>query len=158
MLTSLAFVPVNFVQYEFEKLYNKFHSYKNEKYTKLIEYFVDNYMKNKTYSVEMWNACERLQEKIPLTTNSVEAFNNNFFSMFGRPHPSLIQFIITLRTKQSLVEQDINYTLCNPEEVIGRRRDIEKNEQLTKIVENYPSYYDLLYLQAVAFSYGWSFE
>jgi hypothetical protein len=88
----------------------------------------------------------------------VEVFNNSFFAMFDRPHPALIKFIITLRTKQSLVEQDISYALCNPEDVIARKQDIEKYKKLTKIMENYSSYYDLLYLQTIALTYCWSFE
>jgi hypothetical protein len=86
-ITSLAFVPLNFVILEFIKLKELFFSYKNEKYDKLIVYFENTYINSGVYKLNMWNANVRLFLDLPLTTNAVEGFNSGFNIFFKSAIP-----------------------------------------------------------------------
>ena len=51
---------------------------------------------------------------IDLTSNAAELFNRHFYSRFDQSHAGLTTFIDKLCENQRLVDQDINFLMCNP--------------------------------------------
>lgn len=120
-------------------------------------YFETNFLKNYEHICQ-WNAVYRLRNNIPLTTNSVEAFNNNFTKFVDRNHSNLAYFISNLQLSQNEVEQTIVYTILNPKIDTKIKKEKEKTKKLISIIDSYDQYYGLNFLKAITLIYAWKFE
>jgi hypothetical protein len=107
MLTYLAFVKPDDIMFEFEKIKDVFKGYGNVFEIQIITYFQNTFLKSFDF-LKKWNAVERINFVIVLTSNCVEAFNNNFAKKFDRPHTNMAKFINTLQSYQGGIEKDIS--------------------------------------------------
>ena len=155
--TSLAFVPPENVLNEFKKLQEKSKEFNFPEVICFIEYFEKNFIKNCKYERLSWNAYERLMDGTDLTTNAAESFHRHLYARFEQSHSGLETFIDKLKETQSLVEQDINFLLCNPSSSENSKK-IAKLSKLKDIASNYNRYYGLFYLESISKTYHWKLD
>lgn len=160
MLMSLAFVPEDQVQVVFRILKGKMLALNNPKIDDLLLYFEKNYIEfsNEYFNINSWNAFERLLEKVPLTTNNLESFNNYLKEKCSKSHPSMLSLIITLRTIQNEIEIKLCEIIICPEREYGTIKYQEKLCQIREIALRYSSYYDIYYIKAISLTYNWYFH
>lgn len=84
-----------------------------------------------------------------------EAFNCSFHQRFDQDHSGLHTLIKKLKDTQSNTEQDIHFTMCNPDMVVSEKDHITKINKLKEICKNYKSYYETYYLQSISVTYNW---
>jgi hypothetical protein len=133
MFCSLAFVPVDMVIYEYQKLKCAIPSCLVNQVDEFLKYFEQFYLSDKVFT-NKWNAVSRLRNNIPLTTNSVESFNNNFSKFVDVKHPNLAYLLSNIQLFQSEVEQKIDIAISEPTQ---QKNNEEKLQKLLKIVDNY---------------------
>lgn len=155
--SSLAFVPVYKVEHEFEKLKNKAITYKNDNLTRFVNYFEKNFVMSKKYPAFSWSAYGRVKYNLDLTTNAAELFHLHFSQKFDQYHSGMYTFIEKLKETQSLVEQDINYIMCNPNMNKNSKTQV-KMEKIKALIDNYEGYCDTYFLEAIAKIYNWKYE
>ena len=155
--SSLAFVPTEYIEQEFEKLKQRASEYESDKLSEFIIYFEKNFIRSMKYPLFSWNANQRLNNNVELTTNAAESFHSHFYSRFEQSHSGLQTFIEKLKETQSLVEQNINYILCNPN--LGKKSKYAiKIENIKAICENYHGYYSTFFLESISKTYNWKFD
>ena len=112
-VTSLAFVPSDFVNVEWEKLLNEAQKLNIKDLNLFFIYVEKNFIKSNKYPIESWNAYSRTLNDIPLTSNNAESFHRHFYNRFDQAHSGLLTFIENLKGRQSTVEQEAMFYLCN---------------------------------------------
>lgn len=154
MLTSLAFVPEEFVQEEFKKLKDSFDYEENINLKNLFIYFEENFILG-IFNKKSWSAYQRLEKEIPLTTNNLETYHRAFKRLFNNSHPSLWNFIECLKNRQEECEIAIRNSYINP---ILKNSYNEKILKMQKLALKFNDFYGLNYLDIMSTVYGWHFE
>jgi predicted dinucleotide-binding enzyme len=85
--------------YEFEKIKDVCKGYGNDFEMQIIINYRNTYM-HSYFLLKKCNSVENINFRIVLTSNCVEAFNNNFAKKFDRPHTNMAQFIRKLQIYQ----------------------------------------------------------
>lgn len=156
-VTSLAFVPSDFVEIEYTKLLKESKSFEHLNLTTFFQYFEKNYLSGTRYPIASWNAHRRILEDIPLTSNSAEVFNRHFYGKFDQSHPGLSTFFEKLKVNQSSIENDIEYRLSNIENFSNTKYKI-KLESIKVVCRNYSTYCNMTYLYLITKLYSWKFD
>ena len=62
------------------------------------DYMVETYVcqQSSRYTVELWNVCDNIRQKLPRTNNAVERYNYRMSTAFP-PHPHIYEFIRRLK-------------------------------------------------------------
>lgn len=157
MFCSLAFVPVESVIIEFQRLIKNIPEGLPDQIKEFISFFEINYLKNLEF-ISRWNAVYRIKNNIPLTTNSAESFNSNLNKFINRNHPNMACFISNLQLIQNENEDQVNYIISHPYSDTKKMKQKQKEESIKEIVKNYNNYYGMNYLKAIALTYGWKCE
>jgi hypothetical protein len=116
MFTALAFVPIEHVFTEFNKLKANIPDNMPQCIYNFIQYFKSTYLKSEMF-ISQWNAVYRIKNDFPLTTNLVEAFNNSFSNFVDHKHPNLACFLSNLQLNQVDGERKIDDALKNPNNI-----------------------------------------
>ena len=129
LIVSLAFVPLCKITEEIESL--KFYFSSKIKLVDesqiLLNWFDINFNKNKKYmnhNSVFWSVRSRLIKNIPLTTNSLEAYNRHLNSVANTQHPSIYSLISELKKEMELVNIEIikiNNTISFPQTKIQNK-------------------------------------
>lgn len=101
---------------------------KNEKLSKFLDYFVEQWLDNPLLPLTAWNCSGRRHR----TNNAVEGWNYRLNSVVGKPHPriqSLIKFLMQEAEKSDLVIARIDLNL---EGVKRRKKYVEIDQRLEK--------------------------
>ena len=111
MLLALAFVPVQSITRAFEEISVDL----PEELQGLYDYFEDtwigrptrNQRRQPTFTQAVWCVHERVQQHLPRTNNSVEAWHRAFQRTVGYVHPTVYKLIEALRLEQSNTENSV---------------------------------------------------
>ena len=101
MIPALSFVPVQDVILAFDELCN--HCGIDEQ--PVLDYFETNYIGEQRrgrrlppiFPHELWNMHNRALNELPRPNNNLEGWHNRFSTMFRQTHPSIWEFIDTLK-------------------------------------------------------------
>jgi len=111
MMLALSFVPSNDVVVSFEE----FVEAGPDEITSLVDYWEDTYIgrrrrnrrANPRFAVDLWNVHDRINDNLPRTNNSVEAWHRAFQQTVDCNHPSVFKLINHFRLEQDHVEIEI---------------------------------------------------
>ncbi|XP_021707122.1 uncharacterized protein LOC110678481 [Aedes aegypti] len=105
-LQALSFLPYPRNSAAFESV----KSHITQKLAGFLEYFSVTYVsglnnnKRPTYHPALWSNYIAVKEKLPLTTNSLEAWHRRWTEVVGDNHLSITNIIIELRKEQKEIE------------------------------------------------------
>ena len=107
MMPALSFVPVQDVILAFDELCN--HCGIDEQ--PVLDYFETNYIGESRrgrrllplFPHELWNMHNRDLNELPRTNNNLEGWRTRFSTMLSQTHPSIWEFIDTLKLDASHV-------------------------------------------------------
>lgn len=143
-LLLLSYVPISDVKLGFNQLTQPFNKLKH--YNDIICYFYKNFItennKNETKKIEFWNCYERIIEKIPTTTNSLEAWHKSLNRTI------IIKTISTCLTKLKNEEKKTRILTDNLKYGKSKSRKIY-NKQILTICENYKHYSLIEYIEVL---------
>lgn len=108
MLLALSFVPVADVPAAFDDLVE----ISPEEVTQINDYWEDNYVgrqrrnrrANPRFPIQLWNMRDRLDDSLPRTNNSVEAWHRAFQQTVDCHHPTVYKIVDHFRKEQDHVE------------------------------------------------------
>jgi hypothetical protein len=93
---------------------------------------------------------KRIQLGLPLTTNSCEGWNRALNNIFERPTPSLVNFLIEVRSLEVINEDMIDQNICKFETVIYPN----KNNKILDVIEKEKSFPGLWLLRTITRLYN----
>jgi hypothetical protein len=134
----LPYVPVKHINYEFLKLKNEY--YYGDLNKIFLDFFEDNFIRNihnvETKKIEFWSVHDRIINKQPGTTNSVEAWHRYLNLKAEVKHPNICKCIDVIRVEENKMKIQIN-NLMN-----GKKSMCSSNQssQLRNILSNYKEY------------------
>ncbi|KAG0422345.1 hypothetical protein DMUE_6219, partial [Dictyocoela muelleri] len=99
-LLLLAYVPLNMIEYEFEKIKNMKRNI--DYYDNFLDYFEKSIINNKMEikKREFWSVNERIIKNIATTTNSCGAFHRHLNTKIERKNQQLIKIISILKNEE----------------------------------------------------------
>jgi hypothetical protein len=108
MLLALSFIPIVDVPFAFDELVENC----PPELTPSTDYWEDNYIGRQRrgkrsqprFNADIWNVRDRVQNNLPRTNNSVEAWHNAFQSTVECHHPSVYKLIEQFRHEQDHCE------------------------------------------------------
>ena len=123
LLPALAFLPIDPVSTEFNRIYNEFLETEPELFP-LLEYFDVNYIgserRNARFRIEIWNQYNRVCENLCRTNNGVEAWHRFLSSLFENNHPSFYKFFDEI--KKLIKFQDIKIEQIITGQILSPRK------------------------------------
>ncbi|KAG0438208.1 hypothetical protein DMUE_3233 [Dictyocoela muelleri] len=102
MLLAISLVSNNCRNYYFFKFKIFIKKENDNDLNKLIDYFEKSFINNNRKEIAEWGCYYRILNNIPLTTNVCEEFNGALNRLISGSLPSLIKFIILLRTQDHI--------------------------------------------------------
>lgn len=93
MCAALAFLKPEEVQDGWMEVHSQ--APESPKLSLFFDYFIENWLENSEFPVEMWNCHQRRHR----TTNSVEGWNNRLNTLLGRPNPRIKDVVMCLKAE-----------------------------------------------------------
>lgn len=155
MLLALSFVPAGDVPTAFEELVEN----SPPQMTPINDYWEDNYVgrqrrnrrANPRFSLELWNMRDRVNDNLPRTNNSVEAWHRAFQQTVDCHHPSIYNLIAHFRKEQDHVEIKVErYAAGFRHPVASKSKYIRLNQRLRDLIPTYGNLPLLDYLRGIA--------
>lgn len=109
MLLALSYIPERDVQFAFEIITEKF----PEELRSIVEYWESTYVGRRLlglpprFPISIWNMFSRLQDHLPRTNNSLEAWHNSFQKSVDCHSPSIFKLINKLQVEQQHVMNNV---------------------------------------------------
>lgn len=127
----------------------------------VLEYIEDTYVgrptrngarKKPRFEIEWWNVYSRTLRRDPRTNNCAEAGHRKLQQEFSFSHPTLWQFITTLRRCQRA--RDLEYTQMEAggEGPKKRRKYVSVDERIYRVVADFPNRSIIEYLRGIAYN------
>jgi hypothetical protein len=168
MLLSLSFVPPKNIAFELENIVSFVK--KSEIWTifeAVFNYFKKTYISHSIFGIVndendftrfCWSGYERILQRIPLTNNGVEAWNNCIKVRSCISHPNIRRFTNMLQKEEELTR--IKLIKCKNGEVVSKHKmkNLAKEKRLCDAVDSYEIFENGKFLDAVCGMYIWKFE
>lgn len=160
MIVALAFIPVTDLDDAMDALstWNEF----PEELRPVIEWFEDTYMgrllrsgrrRPATYPSAMWSVHERTLNDEARTNNHAEAAHRRLQAELGVEHPTLWKFIDGLRSVQKGRDLFMEQYLRGEAPPNKRRKYVEADKRIKRIVQSYAERTKLEYLKGVSHNF-----
>lgn len=157
-LIALAFVPVEDVVYSFDALVASDYYVENkELFAPIIQYFEPNWVikrgkrsKTPRFPHGLWNCYMSVINNSPKTNNDIEGWHRGFSSKLNISHASVWKFCNTIQLEQSLTENKISDIAAQKIVKTRKRKIVEFENRLSRIVSSYNREDVLDYLDAIA--------
>lgn len=159
MIAAIAFVPLNDVINSFDDLSAEIRNQFNADADDILDYFEDNYIgryrrnaprRQPTFSIELWNMFNRTDDELPRTNNSVEGWHRGFQANVSACHPIFWKFLEVLKTEESIIRAGILQNQGGHPPPPQRRRYVDCNARILRIVDDYPNRQRMDYLRSIA--------
>ena len=124
-IKSLIFQYRDKFNTEYQKIYENFNVYNDNKIKNLLRYFEKYYTiktNNECFVKEEYQLHIRLLEKMHMTINVAEAYNNAFSSDLNYTKVSLFPFIECLKSRHPFIEEEVVLALENLLKVYNIRK------------------------------------
>jgi hypothetical protein len=157
MIIALSFVPPANVKVELEKLRKYFNlEEKNENILRIFDWFEKQYCNFEkrcltNSSFVFWNVYDRTLNSIPRTSNSIEGYHRHLNARLGIKQQSILKIGRILQEEQLFVENHLIESLYI-------KNNVEKEDDILKVVQKYEMYYHLDYLIAVVLNFNFAFD
>lgn len=155
-LVALSFVPPRDVQFAFEILKETGFSEETEL---VVQYWENNYVGKRIenipprFPIEMWNMFNRLQENLPRSNNSLEAWHNSFQKNLDCHHPSVEKLIYHFKKEQSHVENLVlRYRTGIRTVESPSNKYVQKTRRLSNVTRDYSLGNILQYLKLISYN------
>lgn len=162
MLAALAFVPIDNVIESFDLLSDQIrHQYAEAE--QILDYFEDTYIgrfrrngprRAATFPINIWNMYARTNDEIPRTNNNIEGWHRGFESTVTSAHPGFWKFLKALKKEETLSRVHILQAEGGHEPPAQRRRYVDCNARILRIVHDYENREIMHYLRAIAHNIG----
>ncbi|RMZ96587.1 hypothetical protein BpHYR1_017597 [Brachionus plicatilis] len=148
-LQALVFIPISDVHLALD--YIKQNS--SNSFSTILDYFEKNYIGRAggkpRFEMELWNLFERVKNNIPRTNNDVESWHSRL-KYDARQNLTVAKVVELFRLEQSYMESGL-VSLFNGDVIKKtKKRQVEKNEKLKRIISNYDSNTLKLHLDGLA--------
>ncbi|KAG0438006.1 hypothetical protein DMUE_3358 [Dictyocoela muelleri] len=106
MILSLAYVPLEDIKFEIQKLDNFFNNNSISEMSLIWKDFKSVYCRDveiydekprNIFAVTFWSVYNRIINNVPITTNCLEGWHRSLNNNFIKAHPSLLEFGIELK-------------------------------------------------------------
>lgn len=149
MLKSLAFVPADKVLKYFKKMEKKV---TDESVKNVYRWFSKNYIDKQTrrYDPDFWTIIDNINENVPRTSNSAEAWHRRFKVIVGKKNTGVYKIIKAL-AKEIIMSKTTFNKLRTGQIIKKNRKSTKKNKQLKLVVGSRTDYKKKTqYLSAIA--------
>lgn len=163
MIPALAFVPPDQVIDVFERLSDEIRRIYEDEVDQLLDYFEDTYIGRfrrnalraaPTFSIQMWNMFHRTQQEMPRTNNHIEGWHRKFQGICNSYHPRFWKFLEMLKKEQSINRVAMIQGDAGHPPPAQRRRYMNCNERILRIVDDFPNRDTLQYVRSIAHNLG----
>jgi len=160
---ALAFLPPQDVIAGFEELSDAIRYHYNDKADDLLQYFEGTYIgrfrrnaprRPPMFQIELWDMFHRTHDELPRTSNSVEGWHRSFQGHPTSCHPVFWKFLQILQNEESLIRVSIIQHLVGHPSPARRRRYLDCNQRILRIVDDFANRNVLDYLRAIAHNLG----
>lgn len=150
MIAALAYVPVENVVVNFQRLKNQAPACLNE----FLEYFEITYVgitargrrpaQRPRYAVTLWNQYESVRAGLDITNNVSEGWHNRFRIVVAKHHPDLYSALQEFRKEQGDTEVKVlELTQGKSIKDFPKKKWYESKQRLRAMVELYPEHAEL---------------
>jgi hypothetical protein len=159
MLPALSFVPPGDVENAFEALAAA--DFFPQEATSVLDYFEDTYIgrpqrrgprRGALFKIPEWNSYDRVHQGVPRTNNALEGWHRAFQANVGAHHPSIWKFIVVLQREESAQRASVEQAAAGREPTKKKRKYIETNERLQRVVGDYSNRSYIDYLRGIAYN------
>ena len=154
MLLALAFVPLNSITRAFEVISSDI----PEELMDLYDYFEDTWIGRPTrhtrrqpmFPQRVWCVQDRVEQNLPRTNNSVEAWHRAFQRTVGYVHPTVYKLIEALRLEQSNTENTVTRLQAGHRQPAPNAGIRQKEARLQTIVSGFDAENIADYVRAIS--------
>ena len=155
MIRALAFLPLKDVQNSFDQLAALIRNQYGNGADGVLDY-VGRFRINAprgipTFPIEFWNMFHRTDDELPRTNNAVEGWYRGFLAHVSSCHPVFWKFLEILEEKEeTVVRVGILQNESGHEPPPPRRRYVDCNQHILRIVDDFPNRQRIDYLRSIA--------
>ena len=159
MISALAFLPPNDVQNSFDQLAALIRNQYGNDADGVLDYFEDHYVGRfrvntqrgiPTFPIDFWNMFHRTDDELPRTNNAVEGWHRGFQAHVSACHPVFWKFLEVLQKEETVVRVGILQNEGGHEPPPQRRRYVDCNQRILRIVDDFPNRQRIDYLRSIA--------
>ena len=159
MISALAFLPPNDVQNSFDQLAALIRNQYGNDADGVLDYFVDHYVGRfrvnaqrgiPIFPIDFWNMFQRTDHELPRTNNAVEGWHRGFQAHISACHPVFWKFLEVLQKEETVVRMGILQNEGGHEPPPQRRRYVDCNQRILRIVDDFPNCQRIDYLRSIA--------
>ena len=159
MISALAFLPPNDVQNSFDQLAALIRNQYGNGADGVLDYFEDNYVGRfrvnaprgiPTFPIDFWNMFHRTDDELPRTNNAVEGWHRGFQAHVSACHPVFWKFLEVLQKEETVVRVGILQNESSHQPPPQRRRYVDCNQRILRIVDDFPNRQRIDYLRSIA--------
>ena len=159
MIRALVFLPLNDVQNSFDQLAALICDQYGNSADGVLNYFEDNYVGRlsvnalrgiSTFPIDFWNMFHRTDDELPRTNNAVEGWHRGFQAHVSACHPVFWKFLEVLQKEETVVRVGILQNEGGHEPPPQRRRYVDCNQRILRIVDDFPNRQRIDYLRSIA--------
>lgn len=107
------------------------------------------------YAIENWSCFNNVIDKLPRTTNAIEAWHRTINSRSEISHPNIARFISLLQSEEEIVRLEISRRKAG--NFSFRKKHIVHDENLRIIVENFEMFSEEEYFICLDKIIKWKF-
>lgn len=139
-LKSIVFTPIEFVDYEINKLEVLFASFEDFRMSSFFKNYLKRYTHIENEKVKLnkeYENYERIINDLPLTSNIAEAYNNAISKDLNYSKVNLNVFLSILIKRQAFIEMEINNALQTP---FNSYQSYKQQQKMTKMKDTAKGY------------------
>ena len=154
MISALTFLPPNDVQNSFDQLAALIRNQYGNGADGVLDY-VGRFRVNAprgipTFSIEFWNMFHRTDDELPRTNNAVKEWHVGFQPHVSACHPVFWKFHEVLQKEETVVRVGILKNEGGQKPPPQRRRYVDCNQRILRIVDDFPNCQRIDYLRSLA--------
>ena len=159
MISVLAFAPPNHVQNSFDQLPVLIRNQYGNGVDGVLDYFEDNYVGRfrvnslrviPTFPIDFWNLFHRTDEELPRTNNAADGWHRGFHAHVSACHTVFWKFLKVLQKEETVVRVGILQNEGGHQPPPQRRRYVDCNQRILRIVDDFPNRQRIDYLRSIA--------
>ena len=159
IISALAFLPPNDVQNSFDQLAALIRNQYGNDADKVLDYFEDNYVARfcvnaprviPTFSIDFWNMFHHTNDEIQRTNNAVKVWHRGLRAHVSTCHPVFWKFLEVLQKEETVVRVGILQKEGGHQPPPQRRRYVDCNQRILRIVDDFPNHQRIDYLTSIA--------
>ena len=159
MISVLAFAPPNHVQNSFDQLPVLIRNQYGNGVDGVLDYFEDNYVGRfrvnslrviPTFPIDFWNLFHRTDEELPRTNNAADGWHRGFHAHVSACHTVFWKFLKVLQKEETVVRVGILQNEGGHQPSPQRRRYVDCNQRILRIVDDFPNRQRIDYLRSIA--------